>query len=52
MISDDILKVLLNEEQIEKRCVELAEQIESDYEKLHAVPIVVRIVKRKRSFYG
>lgn len=30
MISDDILKVLLNEEQIEKRCVELAEQIESD----------------------
>ena len=28
MISDDILKVLLNEEQIEKRCVELAEQIE------------------------
>ena len=45
MISDDILKVLLNEEQIEKRCVELAEQIESDYEKLHAVPIVVGLLK-------
>ena len=45
MISDDILKVLLNEEQIEKRCVELAEQIESDYKKLHAVPIVVGLLK-------
>ena len=31
MIAQDIEKVLLSEEEIENRCVELAHQIEADY---------------------
>ena len=31
MIAQDIEKVLLSEEEIENRCVELAHQIEKDY---------------------
>lgn len=45
MINDDILKVLLTEEQIEKRCVELAEEIEAYYEKIGAVPIIVGLLR-------
>lgn len=45
MISDDILKVLLTEEQIEKRCVELAEQIEADYGDISTVPVVVGLLR-------
>ena len=40
MISQDIETVLLTEEQIEKRCVELAKQIEDDYNIDGEVPIV------------
>ena len=41
MISKDIEKVLLTEEQIEQRCKELAAQIEHDYEQENTVPIIV-----------
>lgn len=45
MISQDIETVLLTEEQIEKRCVELAKQIEDDYNKEGEVPIVVGLLR-------
>lgn len=45
MISQDIEKVLLTEEQIESRCVELAKQIEADYNEKGEVPIVVGLLK-------
>ena len=45
MISQDIEKVLLSEEEIEKRCVELAHQIEEDYKESGDVPIVVGLLK-------
>lgn len=45
MIRDDILKVLLTEEQIESRCVELAKQIEEDYAKTNTTPIIVGLLK-------
>lgn len=45
MISEDIEKVLLTEEQIEQRCKELAEQIEKDYEKEGNVPIIVGLLR-------
>lgn len=45
MISDDILKVLITEEQIENRCVELAKEIEADYAKTNAEPIVVGLLR-------
>ena len=45
MVRDDILKVLVTEEQIEKRCAELAAQIEEDYNKEGEVPIVVGLLK-------
>ena len=45
MISSDIEKVLLTEEQIEQRCSELAQQIERDYEEEGTVPIIVGLLK-------
>lgn len=45
MIEDDISKVLVTEEQIEKRCKELAHQIEADYDKRGQVPIIVGLLK-------
>lgn len=45
MISEDIEKILLTEEQIEQRCKELAEQIEKDYEKEGNVPIIVGLLR-------
>jgi hypoxanthine phosphoribosyltransferase len=45
MISKDIQKVLLTEEQIETRCKELAAQIEADYAKTGTVPIIVGLLK-------
>ncbi|MBB5183392.1 hypoxanthine phosphoribosyltransferase [Catenisphaera adipataccumulans] len=45
MVQDDILKVLVTEEEIEQRCVELAEQIEADYQKEGTVPVVVGLLK-------
>ncbi len=45
MISEDIEKVLLTEEQIEKRCVELAHEIEEDYKKTGSTPIIVGLLK-------
>jgi hypoxanthine phosphoribosyltransferase len=45
MITNDIEKVLLTEEEIEKRCVELAHQIEEDYTKENEVPVIVGLLK-------
>ena len=45
MISKDIEKVLLTEEQIEQRCKELAAQIEHDYEQENTVPIIVGLLR-------
>lgn len=45
MIQDDIQKVLVTEEEIEKRCVELAQQIEADYKKTGQTPVVVGLLK-------
>ena len=45
MVSNDILEILLSEEQIEKRCIELAKEIEEDYAKMHAVPVIVGLLK-------
>lgn len=50
MIHDDIQKVLVTEEEIEKRCVELAQQIEADYKKTGQTPIVVGLLKGSISF--
>lgn len=44
-ISDDIQDVLITEEQIEKRCAELALQIETDYLNKNEVPVVVGLLK-------
>ena len=45
MIAQDIEKVLLSEEEIENRRVELAHQIEADYKESGDVPIVVGLLK-------
>lgn len=45
MNNKDIDHILLTEEQIQKRCQELAEQIEADYNKAGEVPIVVGLLK-------
>lgn len=45
IISDDIERVLLTEDQIEQRCKELAAAIEKDYEDRHIQPIVVGLLK-------
>lgn len=45
MINKDIDRVLLSEEEIAQRCVELADQIQKDYEKEGVVPIVVGLLK-------
>ncbi len=45
IISNDIERVLLTEEQIEKRCRELVAEIEEDYEARHIQPIVVGLLK-------
>lgn len=45
MISEDIEKILVTEEEISKRCKELAAQIEADYQKEGTVPIVVGLLK-------
>lgn len=45
MINQDIEKILLTEEQIEQRCIELALQIEKDYAQEGVVPIVVGLLK-------
>lgn len=44
-ISNDIERVLLTEDEIEKRCRELAEQIEADYIAQNKMPIVVGLLK-------
>lgn len=44
-ISNDIERVLLEEDQIEQRCRELAAQIEDDYEREHIVPLVVGLLR-------
>lgn len=45
MISQDIEKVLLDEKQIENRCIELAREIEEDYNKTGTVPMIVGLLK-------
>ena len=45
MIQDDVAKVLVSEEEIEKKCKELAQQIEADYQKKGQVPIIVGLLK-------
>ena len=45
MICSDIESILLSEEQIAARCVELAQQIEKDYEEKGEVPVVVGLLK-------
>ncbi len=45
MIAQDIEKILLSEEEIENRCVELAHQIEEDYKESGETPIVVGLLK-------
>ena len=45
MICSDIERILLSEEQIAARCVELAQQIEKDYEAKGEVPVVVGLLK-------
>ncbi len=45
MISENIEKVLVTEEQIIERCKELAEEIQADYDKKGEVPIVVGLLK-------
>lgn len=45
MITEDIAKILLTEEEIEQRCVELAEEIQADYEAAGRTPIVVGLLK-------
>ncbi len=44
-INQDVEKVLISEEEIEKRCVELAEQIQQDYENEGTVPIIVGLLR-------
>lgn len=45
MITQDIVKVLLTEEEISARCRELAEEIQKDYLADGSVPIVVGLLK-------
>ena len=45
MIQDDVAKVLVSEEEIEKKCKELAQQIEAEYQKKGQVPIIVGLLK-------
>lgn len=45
MVNDDILKVLFSEEEIAKRCTELAAQIEADYVKDNVQPLIVGLLK-------
>lgn len=45
MISQDIQKVLIEENQINERCKELAAQIEADYQKRGQVPVIVGLLK-------
>lgn len=44
-ISQDVKEILLEEQEIEERCRELAAQIEEDYHHEHIVPIVVGLLK-------
>ena len=45
MICKDIERVLLSEETIAARCVELAKQIEADYEEKNQIPVIVGLLK-------
>lgn len=45
MITQDIEKVLLSEEEICERCRQLADEIQRDYEAAGSVPIVVGLLK-------
>ena len=45
MIAQDIEKILLSEEEIGNRCVELAHQIEADYKESGDTPIIVGLLK-------
>ena len=45
MICKDIERVLLSEETIASRCVELAHQIEEDYMKNNQIPVIVGLLK-------
>ncbi len=45
MIYEDIKETLVSEEEIESRCKELAKEIQSDYDKENAVPIVVGLLR-------
>lgn len=45
MIRDDVAKILVNEEEIEHKCSELAQQIEADYKAEGEIPIIVGLLK-------
>lgn len=45
IISNDIERILLSEEQINERCKELAQTIEQDYEERRVTPLVVGLLK-------
>jgi hypoxanthine phosphoribosyltransferase len=45
MITTDIERVLITEEEIEKRCVELAEEIEKYYNEKKEIPMVIGLLK-------
>lgn len=45
IISEDVERVLLSEDEIEARCKELAREIEKDYEQRNVLPIVVGLLK-------
>lgn len=45
VISEDIERVLISEDEIQARCKELAGQIEADYEEKRIVPIVIGLLK-------
>ena len=45
MICEDIERVLLSEEEIAARCVELANQIQKDYEATGKIPVIVGLLK-------
>ena len=50
MIAQDIEKVLLSEEEIENRCVELAHQIEKDYKESSPHLSVKKCVEKNKKW--
>ena len=45
MICTDVESILFTEEQIAARCVELAQQIEKDYNEKNEIPVIVGLLK-------